>query len=370
MARKTSKFEIGLFMTAGILIAMVAVVCLGAAKYFEKGKTYVTFFDESVQGLQTDSAVKYRGVEVGRVEAIRVAPDNTLIEVIMKINLRGDLERDYLSQLKAAGITGIVFVELDRKESGKLDLSPKINFAAEYPIISSQPSDIKQLLSAVENVFDKIKQIDTEGISDQIKSAIQTINDLLGGEKMDRIVTGIDGMVTNVNHVVKKIDQALEGEQLEKILSEVQEGLAETKAFVAGVKEEFQALHLADQFTSIATHLENATGRVDQIIASGKIEEVLGEAKGVLLEARNLIKTARDELEALKLSENLSTTFGKADRLFENVDRRTLAIAGSLMATSENLRKASDSLEMLIDRVQTNPPDLLFGEPTPPRKGR
>src|SRR4030043_19418 len=94
MARKTSKFMIGLFVTIGILIGMVAVVWLGASKYFEKGATYVTYFDESVQGLQLDSAVKYRGVEVGRVEKIRVAPDNTLIEVVMKIDLKGELERD------------------------------------------------------------------------------------------------------------------------------------------------------------------------------------------------------------------------------------------------------------------------------------
>src|SRR3972149_6210708 len=121
MARKTSKFMIGLFVTIGILIGMVAVVWLGASKYFEKGATYVTYFDESVQGLQLDSAVKYRGVEVGRVEKIRVAPDNRLIEIIMKIDLKGELERDDVAQLKAAGITGIVFVELSRKDPGEPD---------------------------------------------------------------------------------------------------------------------------------------------------------------------------------------------------------------------------------------------------------
>jgi phospholipid/cholesterol/gamma-HCH transport system substrate-binding protein len=60
MARKTSKFMIGLFVTVGVVIGMIAIVWLGASKYFEKGATYVTYFDESVQGLQLDSAVKYR----------------------------------------------------------------------------------------------------------------------------------------------------------------------------------------------------------------------------------------------------------------------------------------------------------------------
>ncbi|OGP87692.1 MAG: hypothetical protein A2157_18730 [Deltaproteobacteria bacterium RBG_16_47_11] len=129
MARRTSKFMIGLFVTIGILIGMVAVVWLGASKYFEKGATYVTYFDESVQGLQLDSAVKYRGVEAGRVEKIGVAPDHRLIEVTMNINLRGKIERDHVAQLKAVGITGIVFVELDRKEPDK----PEDNFCFNVP---------------------------------------------------------------------------------------------------------------------------------------------------------------------------------------------------------------------------------------------
>src|SRR5512136_1350460 len=138
MARKASKFMIGLFVTVGVSIGLIAVIWIGAFKYFEKGATYVTFFNESVQGLQVDSAVKYRGVEVGNVEKIRVAPDNKLIGVVMKIKLRDDLEKDTVAQLKSAGITGIVYVELDRKMPGAPDLSPPVSFASEYPIIPSK----------------------------------------------------------------------------------------------------------------------------------------------------------------------------------------------------------------------------------------
>ena len=116
MARKTSKFMVGLFTIIGVVIGVIAIIWVGASRYFEKGNRYVTYFDESVQGLQKDSAVKYRGVEVGRVETIRVAPDNKLIAVVMKINLKEDLTRTTIAQLKVAGITGLVFVELDRKQ--------------------------------------------------------------------------------------------------------------------------------------------------------------------------------------------------------------------------------------------------------------
>ena len=50
-------------------------------KYFQKGSVYVTYFDESVQGLQVDSIVKFRGVDIGTVRKIGVAPDQRLVEV-------------------------------------------------------------------------------------------------------------------------------------------------------------------------------------------------------------------------------------------------------------------------------------------------
>jgi len=322
MARRTSKFMIGLFVTIGILIGMVAVVWLGASKYFEKGKTYVTYFDESVQGLQLDSDVKYRGVEAGRVERIRVAPDNRLVEVVMKINLRGKLEREYVTQLRAAGITGIVFVELDRKEPDKPDLSPKITFASEYPIISSQPSDVKQLLSGIENVIQSLNKIDTQGISDQIKSTLKVL----------------ESVVASVNNVVGSVEKAVGTGKLEEAIMEVKNTLLKVQNFVSDVQKELQAMNLE----KTGTNLENATARLDKIMNSGEIEAALVEVK-----------------DAAK----------KMNQLVEGLDKRSLAITNNIRGTSENLKRASESLEILIDRVYASPSDLLFGEPPPPRRG-
>jgi hypothetical protein len=61
------------------------VCCLGDhlagyVPFFGKGQFYVTYFDESIQGLVIDSPVKYRGVFIGRVDGISVAPDSKLIK--------------------------------------------------------------------------------------------------------------------------------------------------------------------------------------------------------------------------------------------------------------------------------------------------
>ena len=222
MARKTSKFMIGLFVIIGVSIGLIAIIWLGASKYFEKGGTYATYFDESVQGLQKDSTVKYRGVDVGRVEKIRVAPDNALIEVVMKINLKGELQRSHIAQLKPAGITGIVFIELDRKGPGEQDLSPKLSFASEYPIIASKPSDIKQILSGVQGVLENLNKIDAKGISE-----------------------GIVSTVANLNGVITKVDNALAEKRLDEIIIEVKNTLVKFQNFATNIEGEIQTLNLA-----------------------------------------------------------------------------------------------------------------------------
>lgn len=314
MARKTSQFMIGLFVIIGVLIGLIAIIWLGASKYFEKGGVYVTYFDESVQGLQVDSTVKYQGVDVGRVEKIRVAPDNKLIEVVMKIHLKVKLERDYVAQLKAVGITGIVFIELERKDPGEPDLSPKLSFASEYPIIASKPSDIKQILSGVQEVLENLKKIDTKGISE-----------------------GIVSTVDNLNRVVTRVDHILVEKRLDEIIVEVKNTLIKVQNLVSNIEGEVQAMNLA----KTGAHLESVTARVEKIVTSGEIEATLKEAK-----------------EAI----------GKLNEWVERLDQRSLTVSNDVKVITENLRRSSESLELLLERVYASPSDLLFGQPPPPRR--
>ena len=138
MASLKTKFAVGLFLMVGISFFILVTIWLGMSHFLQEGQYYVTYFDESVQGLEVDSIVKYRGVPVGRVEGIDVAPDAKLIQVTLKIESGQELDRDIVAQLKLVGITGSIFVELDRKEEGEPDQSPHLNFPSEYQIVASK----------------------------------------------------------------------------------------------------------------------------------------------------------------------------------------------------------------------------------------
>jgi phospholipid/cholesterol/gamma-HCH transport system substrate-binding protein len=302
MVKKKMYFNVGLFVTIGILIGVSAIVWVGASKYFQEGTIFVTYFDESVQGLQIDSSVKYRGVDIGRVMKIGVAPDNRLVEVVMKIEFRGNVVRDTVAKLRTAGITGIVFVELERRKPEDIKLSPKIDFPTRYPVIQSLPSDIKQIFSAVDSIMEKIKQIDFKGISNQLIDTTKAVEIFVGGDRMKRILSNIEYTVAN---------------------------------------------------------LESATDKVNDIMTEGIIEDVVTEAKDAIKEAKTVITRVKTEVDSL----NVAETTGKANRLIENINKKMNTAATEITVTSENLRRVSETLENLMERLSADPSELIFSVP-------
>jgi len=303
MARKKSLyFVVGFFVTVGTIAAVSMILWLGASKYLRKGVRYVAYFDESVQGLQVDSAVKYRGVEIGSVDKIRVAPDNRLIEVVIKADLRKGTERSLVAQLKSAGITGIVFIELDNRDPKKPDRSPPITFKAEYPVIPSQQSDTSRIFSEIDDIYKEIVKIDFEGISNGLKGTLKSVETTLSNPRIKSILANADNVTAGLDKTVQ---------------------LANTR--------------LEDR----------------------KLDEILLETKGIATDARKLIKSVQDEMHAMKLAD----TAVKANRMVEGLEKKSRAISFDLEETSENLRKTTDTLDLLMDRVRNTPSDILFSTP-------
>ncbi|MFC1883224.1 MlaD family protein [Thermodesulfobacteriota bacterium] len=208
MATQKTKFTVGIFVAGGLSLAIIAIIALGMFSFFRKGQYYATYFDESVQGLDVDSLVKYRGVSIGRVDSIDVAPDSKLIQVILKIESGQPLGDDLVAQLKIVGITGSVFVELDRIKPGESDLSPRLTFPSEYPIVASKPSDISQILHGIDDVLKQVRNLDTGGISDKIKFTLDNINEAID-EAHSAMATGgrtlalIEGIIVDEEQNIK-----------------------------------------------------------------------------------------------------------------------------------------------------------------------
>jgi len=345
---KTSNFMLGLFVTIGILLGAAAILWWGASKYFQKGSPYVTYFDESVQGLQVDSNVKYRGVDVGRVEQIRVAPDNKLIAVIMKVQLQDDVEKNTVAQLKAAGITGIVFVELDRRNPDDPDLAPKLEFTPEYPVIPSRPSQISQILTSIDAVMEKVREVDFQEVfsqgkkelrdlSVQFQQTAKSIEDFFKGPTTQSILKNVESATRRADESLSRMEKILAEGNLERILARTESAVAQ---------------------------MDRTMTRVDKALVEANVEEAMRDMRGVLQEARNALTALKEEIRSMKLGD---TTL-PIKELAENLDRRTRTIGNEFRALSRNLQVASEKLEIILENAANRPSDFIFSGPPPLRR--
>ena len=82
---------VGGFIIGGTLLLLLAIAALVSGKFFTHSTTLVSFFPESVRGLQIGSPVTFRGVPLGQVTAIEaymVHKDAGIdIEVTYQVNL-------------------------------------------------------------------------------------------------------------------------------------------------------------------------------------------------------------------------------------------------------------------------------------------
>jgi phospholipid/cholesterol/gamma-HCH transport system substrate-binding protein len=244
MARQKTNLIIGLFVILGVLMGVVAIIWVGATSYFQKGATFVSYFDESVQGLQLNSAVKFRGVDVGLVESIRVAPDNRNIGVVMKINRRDDLQKNVVAQLKSQGITGIMFVELDLLKPDEPNLSPKIDFPSEYPIIGSRPSEMQRLVAGANEIVERFNKIDAKGISDQLIATTKAMEEVIKGKQMTSILTRVDAAAGNLDRLTARADKILGEAGLDKTMAEAREAIKGAQAMLATVNDQVLGMQL------------------------------------------------------------------------------------------------------------------------------
>ena len=244
MARQKTNLIIGVFVTLGVVMGVVAIIWVGATSYFQKGMTYISYFDESVQGVQLNSAVKFRGVDVGLVESIRVAPDYRHIGVVMKINMKEELQKNYVAQLKNAGITGVMFVELDLTKPGDPNFSPKIDFPSEYPIIGSRPSEMQRLVAGANEIVEKFNQIDAKGISDQLMATTKAMEELINGKQITSILTRVDAAAANLDRLTARADKILGEAGLDKTMAEARETIKGAQAMLATVNDQVVGMQL------------------------------------------------------------------------------------------------------------------------------
>lgn len=328
MATIKTKFSVGLFIIIGMVFIILGIIWLGMSNYLEKGRFFVAYFDESVQGLDKDSPVKYRGVSIGRVHSIGVAPDDKHIAVVMKIESEmdpGTISKQVVAQLKSVGITGLMLIELERKSDGQELIYPPENIKPPFPVVPTRPSEISKLFKGIDDVFAMFRALDSKTISDQIILALKKVNQTLDDAQLT-------AMVADLRTSFKKLQQLMQSEKAENLIL----SLTQT----------------SDRWKQMTENADAGIGDIRQTV--DRMDDLLSTSGS---DIRQVSADLKDTAQQIKRA------METAALLLENTNRKMDTMERQIVVTLDRIEQAGDTLNRFLDRVALEPSQIIFSSP-------
>lgn len=252
MAVGTNRWKLGLFVLAGIGVAIAALLLLGARAWSKQTVEFVSFFDESVQGLELGSPVKFRGVTVGRVAVIDIAENLRHVQVTSELSVdqvrtlklgaptKGlRVHPDMRVQLAQTGITGVKFILIDFFDSASNPVVP-LPFKPPPNYIPTAPSTMKNLEDSVVRTANRFPEIadDAAKAVAQIRLIAQQIEEGRLPARGAETLTHANVALVELNTQLKALNAAGLSSEAEKNLKEFNGILVRTNALLARLDSE------------------------------------------------------------------------------------------------------------------------------------
>jgi phospholipid/cholesterol/gamma-HCH transport system substrate-binding protein len=115
---RRGNIAVGIFLVLGILALGYLSIKLGRVSFLGNAGYVVTVDFPSVGGLKAGSSVEIAGVEIGRVESIKLADYQA--RVVLRLQKSVKLQEDSIASIKTKGLIGEKFVRISPGGSDKI----------------------------------------------------------------------------------------------------------------------------------------------------------------------------------------------------------------------------------------------------------
>lgn len=290
MKRNTPNLKIiGAFVTAmlGLIVAMI--MYFGTAHFLNQSTQFILFFDQSVNGLNVGSPVKFRGVPVGEVKRIMIRAegqraDSTAIPVIIQINrsrlendlgvssgafdpksIQDSLDRGLVAQLNLESfITGQLFVEFSFEPNRALDTIRHLETTSAIIEIPTLNSSLDQITADVAQIIADLSALDLEELNRNINGLLLSATQTLDG--IDS--AGISDSITSASNQITALVAS----------GEFRESLASMRGAFKEVRDTAESFNLSDG--PLVSTIENWTVQITETLKS--IDQLSTDASTLL----------------------------------------------------------------------------------------
>jgi len=363
MAVRANYYKLGLFVIGALVCTAILVLIVGSGRWFTRKLTIETYFNESVQGLDIGSRLKYRGVEIGAVTLItftytRYQLDRPISERARYVLVEAEIEPRLLGGRAAAGdltnpenaqmevdkgmrvrlapqgITGTSYLEIDYVDPITNPVL-QIDWTPVNIYIPSARSTLTSFVDAASQILDRLKNLDIEATVSNLNRLLVATTDRVEGLDTRKLSQRADGTLARADSALARVDQALAGIDGRKISQE-------TTALIAELRESNAELKRTLADPALQRLPQSAeTAMADVSAAAAKMREVVADPK-------------------------LAQSIARLERSLSRVDRILGGTEQDLTTTISNLRQITENLRALTEDAKRYPSNVLFGGPPAP----
>jgi phospholipid/cholesterol/gamma-HCH transport system substrate-binding protein len=239
--RNSLETRVGIFVAVIAVAAVLIIEILGGIERLGSGHRIYAMFD-TVQELKIGDRVKMAGVEVGRVEEIRLT--NDAVRVTMHLIRDARVKTDSIATIKFTGLLGQNFVDVS---FGSTD-APLAD-SSTYLTTEDQP-DLSKIMKKLDNVTTGVENLTKSFSGDEIGNLIGPITDFIKQNTEPLSIT-----IANVSEITGKISggEGTIGEliyddtlyvsatqamtDMQQVVSDIQVSIADARGLMADVTE-------------------------------------------------------------------------------------------------------------------------------------
>ncbi|MCX7635602.1 MAG: MCE family protein, partial [Syntrophales bacterium] len=341
----STEARVGLFVLIGMIILAYMSFQVGQRGFtFRKGYLVEVQFDNAA-GLAADASVQIAGVEVGRVESIRLEDGKALVSLRIPREIK--LEKDVTAAIKTHGILGDKYVEIIPGTRG----AATIEAGGRIERVERQ-ADVDRLLNQL------------AAIADDVKAVTGSLNKVMGGQQgidsLAAILENTRQLTRNLNAVVKNNEANLRAMlentreltgNLNRVVTQNDEKVAQVIDNLKAASKEMERTFAA--LSDITEGVKKGEGTLGQLVRDKQMADRLGKTMASLQEVTDKINSGRGTIGKLVNDEETVTNLNQSLAGLNRYINKTEQFRTFIGYRGEYLLDKSDAKSYIDLRVQS-----------------
>lgn len=212
MSKKSeSELKVGLFLSAGIGMVMIAILVLGGTQDYFAKKNHFTAHFNNVEGLIAGAKVILGGVGIGIVDDIRF--DNKERDIVVDFSVRRDsvdfIRKDSTAEIATQGVLGDKYVKINPGNENE----PVLEDGSNIP--HKPTADFGNFLNKSDQLLATVNKLATT--MDRI------FKDFEANNRSEVFFKGIAGSAKNLSVATEKLNKQLDDLRFKKSLNSLEQ---------------------------------------------------------------------------------------------------------------------------------------------------